>query len=100
MKIGTLALAFSLFLNVAGPVATPRRVPVFGAGVATETDQSSADSEAYSYAQTNVNGSCPGVIENGNYFKTADTCNSITNGDTTMWVCNVSLRATCLIGAH
>lgn len=73
-------------------LAAPRYFNVTGAGMGTDTDQSTAHEAADSAAQTNLNNACPGEITSSR--KIFDQC-SQADGN---YVCNVNYTGICKVG--
>jgi len=68
---------------------------VTGAGEASESDQSAADSEAQSNAQNNLQQACS-TGEVGSQAKIFDQCSSMTDGSgNTLYVCSVNMTGMC-----
>jgi predicted cobalt transporter CbtA len=64
-----------------------------GIGTASETDRSTAMSEATEQAQNNASSPCVGNVVASSVLNS--NCIPITIGDTTTYTCTVTVRATC-----
>lgn len=73
-------------------IAKPVYLAATGSGAGTDHDRSSADEQADSQAQSNMNSTCPGTVTESH--KVFDECTQV--GDN--WVCNVSYRGNCQVG--
>jgi|GEM_PF-2199144 len=90
MKLLAITLACCLFA-VSSAYAATRYLAVSGAGIGTDTDQSTAHSAADSMAQTNLNNTCPGTLTNTR--KIFDQCSQVDGN----YGCNVNYSAICVI---
>ncbi len=77
---------------VVAAIAAPRYLMVTGAGVGTETDQSSAHEDADSQAKTNLENACPGKLTSPK--KIFDQCSQIDGN----YVCSINYTGICEIG--
>ena len=75
------------------PALAGRTIYVTGSATATESDRSSADSEALDQATTQANALCIGNVISTS--KTMDTCFKIGDGDNAQYTCSVMVRAAC-----
>jgi hypothetical protein len=66
-----------------------------GQGSSTNTDQNQATSDATQTATNWANSACIGTVTNTNV--TFSQCSPIGSGDSTQYVCSVSVKATCEI---
>lgn len=108
MKILTTIILTAITLGLTAPSAFGDRGGeriirniVIGSGTGADTNRESAESQAYDQAQTNANMYCSmGMIEDGNYEKTADGCitqGDSNNGSDVTYLCTVTVKAVCVI---
>lgn len=88
LRFAILTLAVSAFGAV--------QLAVSGIGIAEAPDQASADQQADQEAQSNMQGSCAGVIVQSR--KTGDQCASLGDSDNPKYMCTVGYVGTCQIG--
>lgn len=74
------------------------RVVLSGNGIANDKDRSTADSQAYNQAITNLNKVCPGIIDQSTVEKTNDTCGNLGSDDSPLWMCTVAVKGVCQAG--
>ncbi len=96
------AVAASLLLIGSLGVSAQQRKPVIlwlsGSGTATESDRSSADSEALDQATTQVNSICTGEVQT--VEKTGDNCITLGGEGSQTFTCIVLVKAKCVIGGR
>lgn len=88
LSLAILTLAASAFAAV--------EITVSGIGVAEAPDQATADQQADQEAQSNMQGSCSGVLVQSR--KTGDQCANLGDSDNPKYMCTVGYVGTCRIG--